>query len=297
MLQRKRTGSILCPSCGKLVGVADEQCFYCGRKNPGMWGLTSVLGNLGRTLPFESLVIGGCGFLFMAMIAVMAVSGQMPRLFGGGFQILPPGPEALLRFGASGAYPVFQFGRWWTVLSAGWLHGDLIHIAFNLYWVRLLAPAIAELYGSSRTVVIYTLSTIAGFLMSSTVGWYVYLQGQMTWLVKLGLGGAPLTVGASAPILGLLGAAVCYGHRTGSYSTARHAWSYALYMIIFGFIMPRVDNWAHLGGFAGGYLAALLLRPDRQQSPTDTGLAVICLLATVASVVASLVDVRFFRFL
>lgn len=296
MLQRKRTGSILCPSCGKLVGVADEQCFYCGRKNPGMWGLTSVLGNLGRTLPFENIVVGGCGFLFMAMIAAMATSGEMPRLFAG-FQILPPGRDVLLRFGAAGAFPVFVFERWWTLLSAGWLHGDLIHIGFNLYWVRMLAPATAELYGASRMIVIYTFSTIVGFLVSSAVGWWVYVGQNMTWLAGIGLGGAPMTVGASAPILGLLGAAVCYGHRTGAYSTARHAWSYALYMIVFGFIMPRVDNWAHIGGFLGGYLGALLLRPDRGESPVHTGLAIVCLLATVASVVASLVDVRFFQYL
>lgn len=296
MLQRKRTGSIICPSCGKLTGASDEQCFYCGRKNPGMWGLTTSLGSLGRTLPFENIVVGGCGFLFMAMIAAMAMSGEMPTLFAG-FQVLPPGRDVLLRFGASGAWPVFEFGRWWTVLSAGWLHGDLIHIGFNLYWVRMLAPATADLYGGSRMIIIYTLSTIAGFLVSSTVGWWVYLQQNMTWLAGIGLGGAPLTVGASASILGLLGAAVAYGHRTGAYSTSRFAWQYAMYMIVFGFIMPRVDNWAHIGGFVGGYLAALVLRPDRGESPTHTALAIVCLLATVASVVASLVDVRFFQYL
>lgn len=296
MLQRKRTGSILCPSCGKLVGVSDEQCFYCGRKNPGMWGLTTVLGNLGRTLPFENIVVGGCGFLFMAMLAAMAMSGEMPRLFAG-FQVLPPGRDVLLRFGSSGAFPVFLFERWWTVLSAGWLHGDLIHIGFNLYWVRMLAPATAELYGASRMIIIYTLSTIVGFLVSSTVGWWVYIERNMIWLERIGLGGAALTVGASASILGLLGAAVAYGHRTGAYSTSRFAWQYAMYMIVFGFIMPRVDNWAHIGGFVGGYLAALVLRPDRGESPTHTGLAIVCLLATVASVVASLVDVRFFQYL
>jgi len=297
MLQRKRTGSILCPSCGRLVGVSDDQCFYCGRRNPGMWGLSSVLGNLGRSLPFESIVTGGCAFLFLAMVGVVATTRPEDLTFMRGFQILPPPGEVLLRFGAAGAWPVFEFGRWWTLLSAGWLHGDVIHIAFNLYWVRLLAPATAELYGGSRMIVIYTLSTIAGFLTSSAVGWYVYVGGHMPWLVKLGLGGAPLTVGASAPILGLLGAAVCYGHRTGAYSTARQAWSYALYMIVFGFVMPRVDNWAHIGGFAGGYLAALLLQPGRKESPTDTALAVLCLIATVASVVASLVDVRFYQYL
>ncbi len=41
--------------------------------------------------------------------------------------------------------PVFGIGRWWTVLSAGWLHGGLLHILFNMMAVRQLAPAIADL--------------------------------------------------------------------------------------------------------------------------------------------------------
>lgn len=238
--------------------------------------------------PFETIVTGGCAFLYMAMLAVMAVSTPEQIRILQGFQILPPTGEALVRFGASGSIPVFELGRWWTVLSAGWLHGDLIHIAFNLYWLRLLAPATAQLYGSSRMVVIYTLASIGGFLASSSVGHFLpMLQGTV-------LGGAQLTVGASAPILGLLGATVAFGRRTGSHTMRRQAWSYALYMIIFGFLMPRVDNWAHLGGFAGGYLAGLLLAPEQPERPGHTAAALVCLLATVASVVASLVDVRWY---
>lgn len=283
-----RTGSILCPSCGKLVGVTADECPYCGRKKPGMWGLTSVLGGIGRQWPFETIVTGGCVFLYMAMLAVMAMTSPESIQLFRGFQILPPPGEVLVRFGASGAIPVFELGRWWTVLSAGWLHGDVIHIFFNLYWLRMLAPATAELYGSSRMVVIYTLSSIAGFLMSSSVGHFLSgLDGTF-------LGGAHLTVGASAPILGLLGAAVAYGRRTGSHALRRQAWSYALYMIVFGFIMPRVDNWAHLGGFAGGFVAGILLAPEKPERPGHTAAALLCLLLTVASVVASMVDMRWY---
>jgi rhomboid protease GluP len=285
-----RTGSILCPSCGKLVGVSADECPYCGRKKPGMWGFTSVLGGIGRRWPFETIVTGGCVFLYMAMIAVILVNSPEDIKLFRGFQILPPPGEALIRFGASGAVPVFELGRWWTVLSAGWLHGDVIHIFFNLYWLRMLAPATAELYGASRMVVIYTFGSIAGFLVSSSVGHFLPgLQGTF-------LGGAMLTVGASAPILGLLGAAVAYGRRTGSHAMRRQAWTYALYMIIFGFIMPRVDNWAHLGGFAGGFLAGLLLAPENPERPGHTAAALVCLLLTIASVVASLVDVRWYAY-
>lgn len=285
-----RTGSILCPSCGKLVGVNADECPYCGRKKPGMWGLTSVLGGIGRQWPFETIVTGGCVFLYLAMLAVMIDKPDQIRIMQG-FQILPPTTEALIRFGASGSIPVFELDRWWTVLSAGWLHGDLIHIFFNLYWLRMLAPATAELYGASRMVVIYTLGSIGGFLASSSVGHF------LPFLSGTAFGGAHLTVGASAPILGLLGAAIAYGRRTGSHTMRRQAWTYALYMIVFGFIMPRVDNWAHLGGFAGGFLGGLMLAPEKPESPGHTAAALVCLVLTVASVVASLVDVRWYAYL
>src|SRR5213592_2285300 len=72
--------------------------------------------------------------------------------------MLSPSIQSLFLFGASGAVPVFRFGRWWTVLSAAWLHGGVLHIAFNMMWVRDLAPPTARFYGPGRTVIIYTVS-------------------------------------------------------------------------------------------------------------------------------------------
>ena len=272
----KRTGSILCPSCGRLTGVNDDVCLNCGRRKPGMWGLTAVLGRLGRDMGFVQAVIGGCAFLYLAMLAVDPQGIQMKSLFSIG----GPSQEALLRFGASGAIPVFGLGRWWTVLSAGWLHAGLLHIGFNLYWVRFLAPETAELYGAARMVVLYTLSSIAGFLLSSFMGAFIHLPL---------LGGAMLTVGASAPILGLLGAMVWYGRRSGSSHIGRQAWSYAIFMIVFGFVMRGVDNWAHIGGFAGGYFGGMLLDPMQPERGNHQALAVLCLAATAAAVIASMV--------
>lgn len=274
MFQRKRTGSTLCPSCGKLVGVNDEVCWNCGRKKPGMWGLTSVFRKLGQDLGFVQVVIVGTAFLYIAMLVVDPSGIQMGSLFSIG----SPSTESLLRFGAAGRIPVWGLDRWWTVLSAGWLHAGLLHIGFNLYWIRILAPETAELYGAGRMVVIYTVSSIVGFFVSSSVG-----------LLLPFLGGAALTVGASAPILGLLGALVHYGRRTGSSIVGRQAWSYAVFMIAFGFLMRGVDNWAHLGGFAGGYLASMMVDPRRPERGNDLMLALVCLLLTAASIVASLV--------
>ncbi|MFY9821273.1 MAG: rhomboid family intramembrane serine protease [Thermoanaerobaculia bacterium] len=270
MLSRQRSGSTLCPSCGKLVGVNDDVCLNCGRRRPGMWGLTSVVRNLGQDAGFFQLVIAGNVFLYLAMLAVDPQNIQM----GGLFSMGGPSQSSLLRFGASGALPVFYLHRWWTVLSAGWLHAGLLHIGFNLYWIRILAPETAELYGPGRMVMLYTAASIGGFAASS--------------VVQSLLGGA-LTVGASAPILGLLGAMVAYSRRTGSGVVGRTAWSYALYMIIFGFLMRGVDNAAHIGGFAAGFLAGYVLDPRQPETGNHLLGAVVCIVATVAAVVASLV--------
>jgi len=271
MFSRQRSGSTLCPSCGKLVGVNDDVCLSCGRRRPGMWGLTSALRGLGKDAGFVQLVIAGNVFLYLAMLAVDPQHIQM----GGLFSLGGPIQASLLRFGASGALPVFMLHRWWTVLSAGWLHAGLLHIGFNLYWIRILAPETAELYGPGRMVMLYTAASIGGFAASSL-------------MQAVGLGGM-VTVGASAPILGLLGAMVAYSRRTGSGVVGRTAWSYAIYMIVFGFLMRGVDNAAHVGGFAAGFLAGYLLDPRRQETGNHLVGAVVCIAATVAAVVASLV--------
>ncbi|HSS48437.1 MAG TPA: rhomboid family intramembrane serine protease [Thermoanaerobaculia bacterium] len=271
MFSRQRSGSTLCPSCGKLVGVNDDVCLNCGRRRPGMWGLTSALRNLGQDAGFFQLVIAGNVFLYLAMLAVDPQHIQM----GGLFSLGGPSQASLLRFGASGALPVFYLHRWWTVLSAGWLHAGLLHIGFNLYWIRILAPETAELYGPGRMVMLYTAASIGGFAASSL-------------MQSFGLGGA-VTVGASAPILGLLGAMVAYGRRTGSGVVGRTAWSYAIYMIVFGFLMRGVDNAAHIGGFAAGFLAGYVLDPRQPETGNHLLGAVVCIVATAAAVVASLV--------
>ncbi len=78
----------------------------------------------------------------------------------------------LFVFGASGAIPVFGAGRWWTVLSAGWLHGGLLHVVMNMYWVWQMGPSITEFFGPARTVIIYTAGGVAGFALSSVAGAY-----------------------------------------------------------------------------------------------------------------------------
>jgi rhomboid protease GluP len=56
---------------------------------------------------------------------------------------------------------------------------------------------------------------------------------------------------------------------------------------VFGFIMPGVDNYAHAGGFGGGYLAARLLDPLKPERIDHIAMAVGCLVLSILSVIAS----------
>ncbi len=276
MFKRQTSGSVVCVSCGYLVGVRDDKCYHCGRRNPGLWGFAPALRSLGNDLGFVPFVTGTC-----VVVYALTILATGPAAFGGGlFSFLSPSGQSLLRFGASGAYPVFVLGDWWTVLSAGWLHGGLLHIFFNIMWIRQLAPAVAEMYGPGRMVLVYVAGGVVGFTASSTAG-----------LLPIPLlQGAGLTVGASAPIFGLLGALVYYGRRAGASAVGSQAWNYAVILFVFGFIMRGVDNYAHAGGFVGGYLAGRLLDPLYPERVKHMLAAVICLALSVLSILASVVS-------
>jgi rhomboid protease GluP len=91
------------------------------------------------------------------------------------------------------------------------------------------------------------------------------------------------------PIFGLLGALVYYGRRTGSRHIGEAGLQYALFMGLFGLIMPGVDNQAHLGGFIGGYLGGLFLDPLRPERIDHLVAAAVCLAVTFAAIVWSVV--------
>jgi rhomboid protease GluP len=281
VFNRKTTGSVVCPSCGSLVGVRDDRCYSCGRANPGMWGFAPVLRQLGADLGFVPLVIGGASIIYLLTLVLTILTAGPGAVMGGGsfMNILAPGNRALLLFGASGAYPVFVLGSWWTVLSASWLHGGLLHIVFNMMWIRNLGPTTAEVAGPARTIVIYTVAGACGFLLSSFMGAY----GPALPFLR----GAPFTVGASASIFGLLGALVHYGRTSGSSLIHAEAKRYALILFVFGLIMPGVDNFAHAGGFIGGYATSAFFNPLTRERGDHMLMAVGCLAVTFLAIAFS----------
>jgi rhomboid protease GluP len=279
MLRRQTTGSVICTSCGVLVGVHDDTCYNCGRHNPGLWGFAPVLRSLGRDLGFVPFVIGTCVTVYiLTLISTIASQGSLSQ--GGVFSFLGPSPRALFIFGESGAVPIFGYGRWWTVLSAAWLHAGILHILFNMLAVRQLAPPVADFYGPGRTVIIYTAGAVAGFTLSSCAFFLPALPF---------LHGSAYTVGASASIAGFIGALMYYGRRTGSGIVRSEATRYVMMLVFYGFLMPGLDNFAHAGGFGGGYLAAMVMDPLKKERGDHLLIGVICLVLSIASIAASVI--------
>ena len=272
MFKRKTEGSVICTSCGVLVGVNDPTCYNCGRRNPGLWGFGPALRALGNDLGFIPIVTGATIILYVLSLILSREGLQV---------MLSPSGQILYLLGGSGALPVIGFGRWWTLVTAAWLHGGVLHILFNVLWIRQLGPEIANLYGPGRMIIIYTLSSITGFALST----FMYLSPISIPF----FGGANLTVGASAPIFGMLGALVYYGRRTGSSHVGQAGLQYALIMGVMGFVIPGIDNTAHLGGFIGGYAASLVLDPLKPERIDHLAIAVGCLLFTFGAIIWSVI--------
>ena len=282
MFRRQRTGSVVCTSCGVLVGVSDDRCYNCNRRNPGLWGWAPAFRALGHDLGFVPFVIGTCIVVYGLMLVFSRGSIETGNMFA----LFSPNTVAMFLFGASGSLPVFQFGRWWTVLSAGWLHAGLLHILFNMMAARQLAPATADLYGPGRMVIIYVVGGAAGFTLSSVAGEFfpaIFI-----------LHGGQFTVGASASISGLIGAILAYGHRSGSGMARSYAMSNVWMLLIMGFLIPGIDNYAHFGGFGGGYLVARYLDPLKAERIDHLAIAVGLLALSILSVVASVVHGLYF---
>jgi rhomboid protease GluP len=278
VFQRRTSGSVVCPSCGSLVGVRDAQCYTCGRSNPGLWGFGPILRQIGADFGFAQIVVGTNVTLW---VITLLMSGAGVRVGSNILSALSPSTEVLFLFGASGAIPVFSFGRWWTVLSAGWLHAGLLHVAMNMYWVWQMGPVMAEMLGPSRTVIIYTVGGVTGFVLSSFAGAYLpaipFLHG------------AGFTVGASAPVFGLIGALYHYGRTTSSIAK-QQAQSIIIQAVLFGVLMGNsgIDNYAHLGGFIGGYFTSAFLNPMTRERGDHVIVAVACLAASALSIAASI---------
>jgi rhomboid protease GluP len=169
---------------------------------------------------------------------------------GNGSAFLTIDASTLIRFGAK-FNTAIALGQWWRLVTAGFLHGGLLHILMNMWVLYDLSAQVEEVYGQSRMLVIYFIATVCGFYASA---WW----------------SASVSVGASAALFGLIGAMFALGlrNRNATGDAIRSMYGrWIIYGLIFG-LLPNlhVDNAAHIGGLVSGFAVAYFAGTPRFES-------------------------------
>jgi rhomboid protease GluP len=272
--------SILCPGCRKLISTSEARCPFCGIRHPAA-GWRRLLAP--RWLANPALLVKSLIGINVVLFALaLLIDPPLAGMSLNPLKLLSPSDQALLLLGATGTIPIDGFGRWWTLLSANYLHAGILHIFFNMAALRQLAPVAVRAYGPARSVAIYTLGGVFGFFISYAAG-------------------VPLTIGASAAVCGLVGAILYYGRsRGGFYGMAlyRQVGLWVVIMFAFGFLAPGINNWGHGGGIAAGALWGLMLGYEerRRESAFHRALAVACAGATAVILAGAVISTLYYRF-
>jgi rhomboid protease GluP len=244
----------MCPSCRAFVTTSDRVCPYCQaplgaraveRRNPG-----EILGGLIPHARFTTVMI------LLINTALFLVQTYVPQ-------------SGITQAGQS-VPAAFLDGQWWRLVTAGFLHGGYLHILMNSWVLFDLGAEVDTLYGTSRLIVFYFVSTVTGFWASSHFGSYP-------------------SVGSSAGIFGLIGAMLAFGFTDRS-ALGRQVKSLYTRWVIYGLVLsfiPGVDIWAHIGGIAGGLVAGLLASTPRARlmwkEPLLRAVAGVCIALTLVA--------------
>jgi len=271
----------LCPACGTLVGSTATRCHQCGASMT--FSLAAASKTLSRLMPTSSPVTYGiltmcCVLYVMSLLWTAHDSGLQPPPGGffGLFRLGEINNNVLGRLGSS--QPLFpppgyvsDANQPWRLITAVFLHGSLMHIAFNMWVLMDIGPLIEELYGSARYLFIFVATGIGGYLLSSA-----------TW---------HNSVGASGALLGMIGIllSLTIGRRNPMLEELRgNLIRWLIYIAVIGFIPgTNIDNMAHLGGFLCGFALGKLMSEREPATPEERRNAQLLGWGTALAVAAS----------
>jgi rhomboid protease GluP len=239
--------------------------------------------SIGRLMPTTSPATYGilalsCGMYFLSLLWTVHLNGLQSS--GGGLSgLLNFGGISggvLARLGAS--FPLGSvdqpgdLAQPWRFVTAVFLHASILHIFFNMWVLMDIGPQIEELYGSARYLFIYVVAGIGGYLVSSAFRHF--------------------SVGGSGALLGLIGLllAMSMGRRGAGMQMLRSQLiRWLVYMVIWGFLFPGIDNMAHLGGFATGFVLGKIMTDRLPATPEQRKRAYVLGWAAALVVAASFV--------
>lgn len=240
----------MCPNCRAFVTTSDRVCPYCGIK----------LGPTARAKLNTGQILGGliphARFTTIIILLINTALYVAEKL----------NPQAgITQAGLSIPWP-YEQRELWRLVTAGFLHGNILHILMNSWVLFDLGAEVEQIYGTSRMIVFYFFSTVTGFFLSSHMG----LQ----------------SLGSSAGIFGLIGAMLAFGvtDKSSLGSTVKSLYTrWLIYALVLSFI-PGVDFYAHIGGVAGGFAAGYFASTPRARlmwkEPLIRGMAIACIAIT-----------------
>jgi membrane associated rhomboid family serine protease len=232
----------ICPACGSVQDKSNRVCGACGSKLTPRF--MEILQRAGIIAP-QALSISSLLALAIAAIYARMVLSES----GGGISFFQT--DTLIRFGGV-CREYVQGGEWWRLSTYIFLHGGLLHIAFNLIALMQVGPSLEEVFGRGRVLFIFMVTGIAAGLAQ-----YFFLPS-----------GVPM-IGASGALMGLIGVAAGWGQRDGTRvgrEIRNRMVNWAVYTVVFGWFIGAA-NWAHIGGFVAGALLGLFYKPKWERAP------------------------------
>jgi len=139
-------------------------------------------------------------------------------------------------------------GEWWRMVTSLFLHGSLLHLAFNMIALWQVGQLVERLFGSVRFTALYLIAGVCGSIAS------------VMWNPNVN------SVGASGAIFGIVGGLLAFTRRENSgvpptvvNDLRGSLFPFLVFNLAAGFLYPHTDNAAHIGGLIGGWLAGLVL--------------------------------------
>jgi membrane associated rhomboid family serine protease len=260
-----------CPRCGALVVPQLARCRQCKHYLHG----TALEGLLVELLPERYAHAPGTALIMLLIVACYLVMAARARSLVGfsGF--------TLQQLGALHG-PSLLDGQYFRLVTYMFGHHDVVHLAFNVSALVTAGSIVERLFDRKKMVLMYLASGVVAGLGS--VLYYVYIRG----------GGQLLFVsaGASGAVSGMIGAAWIGARRLGpeGQPTARSMVQWSLYMVVFGFAVPSINNAAHLSGFLAGAALARAIPLGHTGSPAAQRALSTLVLASVAGIVVCAVQ-------
>jgi len=260
----------MCPACRELVDRNLSVCTACGASMVGVAGGGSKR-LFAAILPHFSSLTSVLMTLNILMLALpLMIWGASPT--AGIFSILSPSGKTMIFFGAKNYGWILETGQYWRLVTAGFLHFGIIHLAMNSYALTILGPLVEESFGWRKTLFVYIVCDIGAFGASLLFG-----------------PRAGVSAGASGPLFGLLGFAFVFARfRAGSRGRAvsQQLMGFITPAIVMLFL-PGIDNAAHIGGFIAGAGLAMIMQDGEPRTPPARRLWSLLTLLTLAVLVGA----------